>query len=53
MSAVTGTAITHKTTTLNQSARALEAADQDEAAEQNIIARRRCWCGLGLGTIVR
>jgi len=34
MSAVTGTAITHKTTTLNQSARALEAADQDEAAEQ-------------------
>jgi predicted O-linked N-acetylglucosamine transferase (SPINDLY family) len=34
MNAVTGTAITHKTTTLNQSARALEAADQDEAAEQ-------------------
>ncbi len=34
MSAVTGSAITHKTTTLNQSARALEAADQDEAAEQ-------------------
>ncbi|HEX3850153.1 MAG TPA: hypothetical protein VHW01_04255 [Polyangiaceae bacterium] len=34
MSAVTGTAITHKTTTLNQSARALEAGDQDEAAEQ-------------------
>src|SRR5882724_8675700 len=34
MTAVTGTAITHKTTTLNQSARALEAADQDEAAEQ-------------------
>ena len=34
MSAVTGTAITHKTTTLNQSARALEAADKDEAAEQ-------------------
>lgn len=34
MSAVTGAAITHKTTTLNQSARALEAADQDEAAEQ-------------------
>jgi predicted O-linked N-acetylglucosamine transferase (SPINDLY family) len=34
MSAVTGTAVSHKTTTLNQSARALEAADQDEAAEQ-------------------
>jgi predicted O-linked N-acetylglucosamine transferase (SPINDLY family) len=34
MSAVTGSAITHKTTTLNQSARALEAAEQDEAAEQ-------------------
>ncbi len=34
MSAVTGSAITHKTTTLNQSARALEAADQDAAAEQ-------------------
>jgi predicted O-linked N-acetylglucosamine transferase (SPINDLY family) len=34
MAAVTGTAITHKTTTLNQSARALEAADQDAAAEQ-------------------
>jgi predicted O-linked N-acetylglucosamine transferase (SPINDLY family) len=34
MAQVTGPAITHKTTTLNQSARALEAADQDEAAEQ-------------------
>lgn len=34
MSAVTGPAITHKTTALNQSARALEAADKDEAAEQ-------------------
>ena len=34
MSAVTGSAISHKTTTLNQSARALEAAEQDEAAEQ-------------------
>jgi predicted O-linked N-acetylglucosamine transferase (SPINDLY family) len=34
MSAVTGPAITHKTTALNQSARALEAADEDEAAEQ-------------------
>ena len=34
MSAVTGNAVTHKTTTLNQSARALEAADQDAAAEQ-------------------
>ncbi len=34
MSAVTGTAVGHKTTTLNQSARALEAAEQDEAAEQ-------------------
>ncbi|MEI9954167.1 MAG: glycosyl transferase, partial [Pseudomonadota bacterium] len=34
MSTVTGTAISHKTTTLNQSARALEAADQDAAAEQ-------------------
>ncbi|MEP7048698.1 MAG: glycosyl transferase [Pseudomonadota bacterium] len=34
MSAVTGSTITHKTTTLNQSARALESADQDEAAEQ-------------------
>ncbi len=34
MSAVTGPAVTHKTTTLNQSARALEAADQDESAEQ-------------------
>ena len=34
MSAVTGTAVGHKTTTLNQSARALEAAEQDQAAEQ-------------------
>lgn len=34
MNSVTGSAVTHKTTTLNQSARALEAADQDEAAEQ-------------------
>jgi predicted O-linked N-acetylglucosamine transferase (SPINDLY family) len=34
MAAVTGTAVTHKTTTLNQSARALEAAEQDPAAEQ-------------------
>lgn len=34
MSAVSGTAVGHKTTTLNQSARALEAADQDEPAEQ-------------------
>jgi predicted O-linked N-acetylglucosamine transferase (SPINDLY family) len=34
MSAVTGPAVSHKTTTLNQSARALEAADQDDAAEQ-------------------
>lgn len=34
MSGVTGTSVTHKTTTLNQSARALETADQDEAAEQ-------------------
>jgi predicted O-linked N-acetylglucosamine transferase (SPINDLY family) len=34
MTAITGSAITHKTTTLNQSARALEAADQDEPAEQ-------------------
>jgi len=34
MSAVTGSAISHKTTTLNQSARALEAAEQDAAAEQ-------------------
>jgi len=34
MSAVTGSAVSHKTTTLNQSARALEAADQDAAAEQ-------------------
>lgn len=30
---VTGSAVAHKTTTLNQSARALEAANQDEAAE--------------------
>jgi predicted O-linked N-acetylglucosamine transferase (SPINDLY family) len=30
---VTGTAVSHKTTTLNQSARALEAVNQDEAAE--------------------
>lgn len=34
MGAITGSAITHKTTALNQSARALEAADQDEPAEQ-------------------
>lgn len=34
MSAITGPALTHKTTALNQSARALEAANQDEAAEQ-------------------
>ncbi|HVW90302.1 MAG TPA: tetratricopeptide repeat protein [Gaiellaceae bacterium] len=34
MAAVTGPAIAHKTTALNQSARALEAADQDEPAEQ-------------------
>jgi predicted O-linked N-acetylglucosamine transferase (SPINDLY family) len=34
MSAITGSSLTHKTTALNQSARALEAADQDEAAEQ-------------------
>jgi predicted O-linked N-acetylglucosamine transferase (SPINDLY family) len=34
MTAVTGSAVTHKTTALNQSARALEAADQDETAEQ-------------------
>src|SRR6478609_208158 len=34
MSAVTGSAVSHKTTTLNQSARALEAAEQDAAAEQ-------------------
>jgi predicted O-linked N-acetylglucosamine transferase (SPINDLY family) len=33
MSAVNGTAIIHKTTALNQCARALEAANQDEAAE--------------------
>lgn len=34
MNAVTGTAVTHKTTALNQSARALEAADHDAPAEQ-------------------
>ena len=34
MSTITGTAVSHKTTTLNQSARALEAAEQDAAAEQ-------------------
>jgi len=34
MNGITGTAVSHKTTTLNQSARALEAADQDAAAEQ-------------------
>jgi len=34
MSAISGSAISHKTTALNQSARALEAADQDAAAEQ-------------------
>lgn len=33
MTAVNGAAITHKTTALNQSARALEAINQDEAAE--------------------
>ncbi len=33
MTAVNGAAVTHKTTALNQSARALEALDQDEAAE--------------------
>jgi len=33
MTAVSGTAVTHKTTALNQSARTLEAAGQDEAAE--------------------
>ena len=32
MNGITGTAVSHKTTTLNQSARALEAADQDAAA---------------------
>lgn len=37
-SAVNGTAVSHKTTTLNQSARALEAAEQDEAAEQMLRA---------------
>lgn len=34
LESVTGTAVSHKTTALNQSARALEAADQDAAAEQ-------------------
>lgn len=34
LNAVTGAAVTHKTTALNQSARTLEAADQDAAAEQ-------------------
>jgi len=34
MAAVNGQAITHKTTALNQSARALEQANKDEAAEQ-------------------
>lgn len=34
MTAITGSALAHKTTALNQSARALEARDQDEAAEQ-------------------
>jgi predicted O-linked N-acetylglucosamine transferase (SPINDLY family) len=34
MAAVNGPAITHKTTALNQSARALEQANKDEAAEQ-------------------
>lgn len=34
LDAVTGTAVAHKTTALNQSARTLEAADQDAAAEQ-------------------
>ena len=33
MSAITGMGITHKTTALNQSARALEAISQDESAE--------------------
>lgn len=33
MAAVTGTSITHKTTALNQGARALESLNQDEAAE--------------------
>lgn len=33
MTAITGTSINYKTTALNQSARALEAANQDEAAE--------------------
>ena len=33
MAAVNGPAVTHKTTALNQSARALEAVNQDEAAE--------------------
>jgi predicted O-linked N-acetylglucosamine transferase (SPINDLY family) len=34
LESVTGTAVSHKTTALNQSARALEAADHDAAAEQ-------------------
>ncbi|HEY5282956.1 MAG TPA: glycosyl transferase, partial [Polyangia bacterium] len=34
MSAVNGPAITHKTTALNQSARALETANQDDSAEE-------------------
>jgi predicted O-linked N-acetylglucosamine transferase (SPINDLY family) len=34
MATVNGPALTHKTTALNQSARALEAASQDESAEQ-------------------
>ncbi len=34
LNALTGTAVTHKTTALNQSARTLEGADQDAAAEQ-------------------
>jgi predicted O-linked N-acetylglucosamine transferase (SPINDLY family) len=34
LDAVTGSAVIHKTTALNQSARTLEAADQDAAAEQ-------------------
>jgi predicted O-linked N-acetylglucosamine transferase (SPINDLY family) len=34
LEAVTGSAVSHKTTALNQSARALESAEQDAAAEQ-------------------
>lgn len=34
LEAVTGTAVSHKTTALNQSARTLESAEQDAAAEQ-------------------